>query len=137
MTCAEADAPITQFYLGVATGQLEGEAAAWSAARAARGTRSAAAGRGRRPGPAAAADATAAARPSSPSTALSSAAGGGRARGSDFYERALKQLPLLHNARNNLIRGLMRRGSPQDLKQAIEHANLSAGLQVGLQPTFT
>ena len=75
-TCAESEQPITQFYLGVAVGALDGEAAAC-----------------------------------------------------DYYERALKQLPLLHNARNNLIRGLMRRGSPQDLKSAIEHANLSAGLQ--------
>ena len=65
-----------QFYMGVATGQLEGEAAACA-----------------------------------------------------YYERALKQLPLLHAARNNLIRGLMKRGSPQDLKQALEHAKLSAGLQ--------
>ena len=40
-----------------------------------------------------------------------------------------KQLPLLHNARNNLIRGLMRRGTPESQKQALEHANLSAGLQ--------
>ena len=75
-TAAETDAPITQFYLGVAVGVAEGEAAAC-----------------------------------------------------DYYERALKQLPLLHNARNNLIRGLMRRGTPESQKQALEHANLSAGLQ--------
>ncbi|KOO24087.1 peptide-aspartate beta-dioxygenase [Chrysochromulina tobinii] len=76
---AEEDAPITLFYLGVATGQLEGEAAACG-----------------------------------------------------HYERALKQLPLLHAARNNLIRGLMRRGKPADLKQALEHAKLAAGLQPDL-----
>ena len=76
---AEEDAPITLFYLGVATGQLEGEAAACG-----------------------------------------------------HYERALKQLPLLHAARNNLIRGLMRRGQPADLKQALEHAKLAAGLQPDL-----
>lgn len=45
------------------------------------------------------------------------------------YERALQQLPLLHAARNNLIRGLMRRGAQADLKSALEHAKLSAGLQ--------
>ena len=37
------------------------------------------------------------------------------------------------NARNNLIRGLMRRGArdecQQDLERALEHAKLSAGLQ--------
>ena len=75
-TVAEEDAPITQFYLGVATGIIDGEAAAC-----------------------------------------------------DHYERALKQLPLLHAARNNLIRGLMRRGSAKDRTKALEHANLSAGLQ--------
>ena len=47
----------------------------------------------------------------------------------DYYERALKQLPLMHAARNNLIRGLMKRGSPADLKAAIDHARLSAELQ--------
>lgn len=73
---ADEDAPITQFYMGVAVGQMEGEANACT-----------------------------------------------------HYEKALKQLPLLHAARNNLIRGLMKRGSEQDLKQALEHAKLSAGLQ--------
>jgi len=73
---ADEDAPITQFYLGVAVGQMVGEADACT-----------------------------------------------------HYEKALKQLPLLHAARNNLIRGLMKRGSEQDLKQALEHAKLSAGLQ--------
>ena len=73
---ADEDAPITQFYLGVVAGQLDGEAAAC-----------------------------------------------------EHYERTLKQLPLLHAARNNLIRGLMKRGSPLDLRQALEHAKLSAGLQ--------
>ena len=75
-TAAEEDAPITQFYTGVATGIVDGEAHACA-----------------------------------------------------HYERALKQLPLLHAARNNLIRGLMKRGSAQDRKQALEHAELSAGLQ--------
>ena len=77
-TCAESEQPITQFYLGVAVGALDGEAAAC-----------------------------------------------------DYYERALKQLPLLHNARNNLIRGLMRRGSPQDLKSAIEHSKPLGGPPAG------
>ena len=76
LSSADVDAPITQFYLGVAVGVAEGEAAAC-----------------------------------------------------DYYERALKQLPLLHNARNNLIRGLMRRGTEEAERQALEHANLSAGLQ--------
>ena len=75
-TRAEEDAPITQFYLGVASGILDGEASACG-----------------------------------------------------HYERALKQLPLLHAARNNLIRGLMKRGTPADHKQALDHAQLSAGLQ--------
>ena len=75
-TCADEDAPVTQFYLGVVTGQLESEAAACA-----------------------------------------------------YYERALKKLPLLHAARNNLIRGLMRRGSKEDMRQALEHARLAAGLQ--------
>ena len=73
---ARVDAPITQFYLGVIAGQLEGEAASC-----------------------------------------------------DHYERALQQLPLLHVARNNLIRGLMRRGAPRDREKALEHARLSARLQ--------
>lgn len=74
--CAEREAPITQFYLGVVVGQLEGEPAACP-----------------------------------------------------YYEAALKQLPLLHAARNNLIRGLIKRGAPADLRAAIELAELSAGLQ--------
>ena len=69
---AEPDQPITQFYMGVTIGQLEGEAAAC-----------------------------------------------------DYYARALKQLPLLHAARNNLIRGLMKRGGDQDWKQALEHVRAS------------
>ena len=81
---AEVDAPITQFYLGVSIGVLEGEGAAC-----------------------------------------------------DYYERALKQLPLLHIARNNLIRALMARGSTHDLKRALEHANLSAGLQPEVRSLHT
>ena len=79
LSSADADAPITQFYLGVITGAIEGEPAACA-----------------------------------------------------HYERALKQLPLLHAARNNLIRGLMKRGSPADRSSALEHARLSAGLQPGV-----
>jgi aspartate beta-hydroxylase len=79
MTSAHTDAAVTQFYLGVATGTIEGEVAAC-----------------------------------------------------EYYERALQQLPLLHAARNNLIRGLMRRGGANDLKQALEHAELSAGFQPGV-----
>lgn len=53
----------------------------------------------------------------------------GEAAAIGHYERALQQLPLLHSARNNLIRGLMKRGSAADRKSALEHAKLSAGLQ--------
>ena len=73
---ADEDAPITQFYIGVACGFLDGEASTCA-----------------------------------------------------HYEKALAQLPLLHAARNNLIRGLMKRGSPQDKARALEQARLSAQLQ--------
>ena len=102
---AEQGSPITQFYLGVATGQLEGEAAACG-----------------------------------------------------LYERCLRQLPMMHAARNNLIRGYVQRGTvaagegeggtgdgggdrdaeeearacrdrEEAMAKAVEHAQLAAGLQ--------
>ena len=76
--CAVEQSPVTQFFLGVATGMLDGEAAAC-----------------------------------------------------EFYERALKQQPLLHPARKNLIRSLMKRGRADDARQAKEQAELSVGLQPG------
>ena len=75
-TAAVLDAPITQFYLGVVSGKLEGEAAACA-----------------------------------------------------YYERALEKMPLLHAARNNLVRALMQRGGATDRMQALTHARRAAQMQ--------
>ena len=78
LLCVGADeaAPITQFYLGIAVGGIDGEAASC-----------------------------------------------------DHYERALAVLPTLHSARNNLIRGLLKRATPESFAAALAHAEASAELQ--------
>ena len=73
---ANSAAAVTQFYLGVATGALEGEASAC-----------------------------------------------------EHYERALEEQPMLHAARINLIRGLMRREGPNDQQRCLEHAERAVELQ--------
>ena len=78
LLCVGADeaAPITQFYLGIAVGGIDGEAASC-----------------------------------------------------EHYERALAVLPTLHSARNNLIRGLLKRATPASFAAALAHAEASAELQ--------
>lgn len=53
----------------------------------------------------------------------------GEAAACAHYERALELMPQLHGARNNLIRGLMKRGSTRDLENALEHARLAVRMQ--------
>ena len=78
LLCVGADeaAPITQFYLGIAVGGIDGEAASC-----------------------------------------------------EHYERALAVLPTLHSARNNLIRGLLKRATAASFAAALAHAEASAELQ--------
>ena len=56
----------------------------------------------------------------------------GEAAAVPHYERALRQLPHMHAARNNLIRGLMLRGGPHDDANALEHAQVAVKLQPGV-----
>ncbi len=56
----------------------------------------------------------------------------GEAAAVDHYERALRQLPHMHAARNNLIRGLMLRGGPHDHAHALDHARLAVQHQPGV-----